>query len=682
MFDVSYKAGTQKAPQQTKITLPCFTDTDHVHFPDGVLSTLPPYAVAGFTSDAVELKGAVRKIHAQMNIGGNDGLFTLLGSNTRLYAVKNSIYHNITPFADQKAESLGNNPLACHSGQPALTVTWPAHGLSVGDAVSFTGAMTIDGFTPAMLNVEHTVASTPTSNTFTITMGSNASSTVAAGGGASITASSIGVAATLGANPISVTDTSKTVTITYTAHGLAVGDRIKLRDATATGGITAAVLNVEHIVTATPTADTFRIEASSAATSTTTGGGSVIRLYKQMAKGIAAQSSATGFGIDIYGSGIFGVDGDAGAAQAYPRIWSIAQFSLDVVLNAGDYLAGDGQKIYLWDGNLDKAPTVLPNAPTNCSYVQVVNNAVVALCERQIRICELGDATVWTGRTTYTSREQSVWRFIAAAEHNDKNALIWSPNKTFLLSYTGDSIGLWDLRELMNDAGLISPNSFCTKSGVLFWRAAKTAYMFDGSPPKRIANDQNEDWINGQLNYGAAWHCFAYADPLNEQWYWHFASIDEPDNYVIHSLKDGSHTLGMMQRTAAQQNPMTNASFIMADIASESVAGETYRHFTNGAVTFNWYAETSLAYVSKGDVRGSVDRILPDSSMTGSATLQVISQEYPQGAATLSTSYTFDQSTKYIAPKAAGKLVGLRFSGNRAFTIGGWLMNVVNRGRR
>jgi hypothetical protein len=681
---VKYTAGTQKAPQQTKLSQPCFTDTDHVHFPDGVLATIDPYAVSPAISDYVKILGGLRSIHAQKLTGVNQGTYRVHGSNMRLYAEKNSTLYNITPFADQKSESLGADPIAVHSGDATVTLTWAAHGLSVGDAITLSGAEAVDGFTASALNVEHTVATVPDANSITFEMGSNAASTTT-GGGAFVTVSSIGLAATLGANPISVTNTSKVVTVTYTAHGLAIGDRIKLRDATATGGVTAAMLNIEHIVATVPTANTFTILSSGAASSTTTGGGSVVRIYKQIAKGNLNQGAASGAGAGIVGEGIVGIGGAAVAAQSYPRIWSLAQFGNDIVMCAGDYISGDGQKIYLWDGDVSKAPTVLANAPTNCQWVDVVNNAIVALCEKQVKIGQLGDGTVWSGITAWSSRELDVWKLISTKVFTDKQALIFTQDKAFLLNYTGGTPDLWDLREVFNEDGIISPRSCCILNATIFWRGNRGSYAFSGSYPKLIDNSQNDEWIKSNTNYAQVWKSFAYADPASGEWWWHFPSgvNNEPSDYVIHNIKDNSHTLGFMNRTAAQQVPMLDSTFIMANSTSESTEGTLYRHFlTSGTVTFNWYAETSFSYAANGELRGFIDRFMPDSNQGGSANLQVLTKEWMQGDTITSSAYAFTDSTQYITTKAGGKLFAFKFSGNRSFTLGSWLVNVITRGRR
>lgn len=688
--DITYFPGTQKSPQQTEISQLCFTDTDHVHFPDGRLSTLPPYFVTAVVSDDVDLLGGVRSIHAHKFTGTYPGNAYIFGSNTRLYAVKQSNLYNITPLADQKAESLGNNPLSVTNGDATMTVTWVAHGLTVGDSVTFTGAVDVGGVSASTyINIEHLVATTPSADTFTVELGTTAGST-ATGGGANITAYAIGRTAVLGSNPVSVTNMLDVVTITYTSHGLAIGDRIKLFGVSgAVGGISASDLNGEHIVTSVPTANTFTFVAASSASSTTTGGGTTVSIFTQIADGFLDQDAARGYGTGIYGEGIYGVGGEAVTAQNFPRIWSFADFGDSVVMCPGDYLTGDGQKLYLWDGNLEVAPTILPNAPIDCNWVDVFNNSIVALRGKFIQIAALGSVSDWDGLTSYLQEVQRAWKLISTQTLNEKEGCIFTPQFVLRLRYVGGQ-DIWDLSDLFLDDGIIAPNAACVLNSAVYWRGARGAYVHTGNIPVRLKNTQNDDWIKDNINLGQAWKCFAYSDPPNSEWYFHFPTGDanEPTDYVIHNIlgvegfPSGTFTLGEMNRTAAQSPGVLDAIFYMVNATSESVAGTPYLHFSDGAVTFNWSATTSEQYILDGEYRGMIDQFMPDSAQAGNASLIVNTREYPQSSLNSTSAYTITSSSQYTTVKAAGKLFGITLSGSSQFTIGRWKMNVRKLGRR
>lgn len=81
---------------------------------------------------------------------------------------------------------------------------------------------------------------------------------------------------TLSSAPVATVDGSTTVTITDTATLLQAGDSVTLSGATATNGVPAGDINTTHTVVAVPTANTFTIIVSTAATSTGSGGGASV----------------------------------------------------------------------------------------------------------------------------------------------------------------------------------------------------------------------------------------------------------------------------------------------------------------------------------------------------------------------------------------------------------------------
>lgn len=593
--DVNYKPGTQKSPQQTEISEPSFTDTDHVHFPDGRLQTLPPYSVASVVEDYVSFEGYVSAIHTIKITGTNVGTYSLLGSHQYLYVIKNSNLYNITPL------------------QTSAT-------------------------------------------------------------------------ATLGSNPIATTNTSGEIVVTYNSHGLTVGDRIKLSGATDVGGISAATyINKEHIVIDTPTANTFTVDVGFDATSTTTGGGASVQIFKQIAAGNFEQDAATGYGVGLYGEGIYGSGGPSVNAQQFPRIWSFGNFGNEVVMCPGDYTTGDGQKIYIWDGDITVAPSVLTNAPTDCNWVGVVNNSVVALCGDTVKISEQGDGTVWTGITTYSKPLERVWKLISLHTFNEKAAVIFTPSEAILLRYVGGG-EIWDLSDLFTDDGIVAPYAATMLDSMLFWYGYRGAYMYNGSPPVKVENSQNDDYIIETTDFGKNWKSFCYPDPQNHEWYYHYTSESSadsnPDVYKIHNIKDNSHTLGTMSRTAAQRPGMIDSTFYIVNAPTPNVTATLYRHFTNGAVTFDWYATTSEAYIFDAEARGMVDQFFPDSNMSGNANLALNTREYAQGTLFTTSDYTITPTTAYLSTKAAGKLVSLTISGSSFLSMGAWKMNIRKLGRR
>lgn len=585
LADFKYAPGTAKSTQQTSITTPAFGDTDHVHFPDGRLTNIPPYSVAAFSSDYVTINGSPRYIHAAKLTGARVGTYYFFATERGLHVGINGGLYNMTPLET--------------------------------------------------------------------------------------------TAVTLGADPITTTLDDATLIIAYTAHDLLVGDRIKIDGAADVGGIVAANdINKEHIVTNVINADSFEIIIANEATSDATGGGAAVEIYKQIPAGNSNQATATGYGTGLYGQGLYGQGGAAVIAEQFPRIPSLANFGNEILYCPGDYTAGDGQKIYIWDGNLEVAPTVLTNAPTDCNWVAVVNNAILALCGRGFQISEIGNGTVWSGLTTYSNTMQRVWKLIAAYPHGEKEAVIFTPNEAFLLRYVG-SADLWDISDLFQDDGILSPMSACYTGTALEWRGYRDCYIYDGGSPKQLPNTQNGEWLAANINLAAAWKAFAMSDQQNQQSYYYFptGADTEPNDYVIRNGE--SWTLGQMQRTAAQRPGFVDSAFYMAGQGDESTPATVYRHFTNGAVTFNWYAEGAYFYVDGGENRYLCDKFVPDANQSGDFTLKTYGKDFPNDADVLSNTETITQGTSYVSLSTAGALIKHRLEGSSAITLGACKSNFL-----
>jgi hypothetical protein len=81
--------------------------------------------------------------------------------------------------------------------------------------------------------------------------------------------------ATLGADPVSTTSGSTTVTVTQGLHQARVGDYVTLSGITDTGGIPAADLNKQHLITSV-SGSSFTVVVATAATSSADGGGAAV----------------------------------------------------------------------------------------------------------------------------------------------------------------------------------------------------------------------------------------------------------------------------------------------------------------------------------------------------------------------------------------------------------------------
>jgi hypothetical protein len=353
----------------------------------------------------------------------------------------------------------------------------------------------------------------------------------------------------------------------------------------------------------------------------------------------------------------------------------------------GDYITGDGQKIYIWDGDTAEAPTVLTNAPTDCNWVMVVNNAVVALCwdstnGASIEISEIADATVWTGLATTDIPVQRTWRLVSGFLHNEKSAVIFAP-EPLLLRYAGEA---WDLSDIGSGHDIFSPMACCRLRDGLIWYGRDGNFrFFDGGAVRTIINRQNGEYIRDNLNEGAIWTAFMMQDQKHLQAWLFFPSgtSQDPDMYVIYNPthatennEHGSFTLGSMGRTSAQRPGTVEALFYMMSGASP------YAHFSQSAVNFSWYATSAYAYSPQGERRLVLHDVIPDLYQSGDITLTPYGKEFPHSTENAYDAVTLSSTGENVTISAAGRLLAFKLNGSADASFGGLKLNLVQQGKR
>lgn len=490
------------------------------------------------------------------------------------------------------------------------------------------------------------------------------------------------------ANSIDTTDLLSTIVIEATAHGMAIGDRVKISGAADVGGILAADINKEHIITAITT-NTFTVDTGNAASSTVASGGGAATVYfKQISAGNENQSFKQGFGAWLFGRGLFNTNRFSTSAQVYPRIWSFDNFGNKFIMCPGDYDAGDGQKIYLWDGDRDVAPepldnTLFPNAPTNCNWVAVVANQIVALCGTNIIIGltdpSTGGATFPTVPSTTAFGDvipvQRSTRLLSVAPFGEKSALVFAP-EPLLLRLVG---GVWDLVEIGNDYPIAAPSAFCKINDGIMWYAQDGNYYFcDGGPVRPIINRQNGEYVRERLNQSAIWTTFLMADQKHNQ-IWHYypsTAQENPDSYVIYNPAfDGSFTTGDQSRTAAQRPSLIDQRFYLTD------QDTVYASFSQQATAFNWSATSAFFFIENG-LRFKITKLFPDTFTSGTVNIRIIGREHPQDDDIDYGTYSINDDSTIVTVRGAGMYFAFEISGTTDFTLQTLRMEVQPLGTR
>lgn len=154
-------------------------------------------------------------------------------------------------------------------------------------------------------------------------------------------------------NPFATVNGSTTVTVTDATNTYINNDFVTFTGATAVGGLTIA--GEYQIAYAVGT--TYTITAASAATSTTTGGGTVYAVY-QVNTGPAYAVPQSGWGSGAWGSGTWGNSATSSDAM---RIWNQFNFGEDLIYGPR------GGPLYYWDATVGYiAPTVTMTIANPC----------------------------------------------------------------------------------------------------------------------------------------------------------------------------------------------------------------------------------------------------------------------------------------------------------------------------
>jgi hypothetical protein len=180
---------------------------------------------------------------------------------------------------------------------------------------------------------------------------------------------------TLGADPIATTNGSKLVTITASTHGATVGTYISISGATAVGGIT---LSGEYEIVGVPSDSAYTVIASTAATSTATGGGAAVVVAYDINSGPAVSTSAIGWGSGPWGFGGWGSNTPIGLPM---RLWSIINYGDDLLFaerDGGIYYWTDDTAAWSRAVTLKAKIDSVPKVATTATFASGATTIVVA----------------------------------------------------------------------------------------------------------------------------------------------------------------------------------------------------------------------------------------------------------------------------------------------------------------
>lgn len=622
-----------------------WSDADKVRFYKGFPQKIGGWSEIVYEND-IPLQGSVRSLFNFIDKDGREHL--LIGSSWGLYDYIDSTLYNITPIelaSDVTPASIansistnyglvGNNPLSITSGDTEVTLNVSPFNINIfrgGDQISITGATAVGNIPAVELNDIHIINSVDTSNnTISFSVLTEATSTTTGGGAA-------------------VNLATKYLTIVV-ANSYKNYWRIKINNSTDVGGILAANINKEFTIFArTPTQYTIYINSGGFATSSVTGGSGIsTTVQKQIPAGAEEYSVQDGYGGGLYGLGIYGEGSPFDNGVIYPTVWSFGNFPFNRAANPlvdpPDYIPGvaltqgynalitSGTYPYIWDGNLEIAPTVSLQAEGQIlinflftSHGQVVTYGADGN-ENRIKTCSNGDFNQWkvpaveASSSAYDTIIATAGRFIGRSSVRDRD-ILFTQNGTYEFIYVGVP-QIWITREITLADGIIAPFATASINDYCFWMGQNDFYVYNGATFSDIPNNTLKQWVFENLNRGRGYHSFCFLNlQYNEIWFFFPTSDDqiEPNAYAIYNYSEGHWTNGYMTRTAAEL-PLNEIhyNYLANTSASDPSINALYEHeveYGNGSpdIPFETRLETSYALLGEGENIQYIDRVIPSS---------------------------------------------------------------------
>jgi len=395
-------------------------------------------------------------------------------------------------------------------------------------------------------------------------------------------------------NCFTTVNLSKTVTVAITSHGASDGDYVTFSGATAVGGISATTLNTEFIITLID-ANSFTITAATAATSSTSGGGTGITAAFQISVGNNNAAYGNGWGAGTWSRGAWG-SGSATPVVLSQRDWFLQNFDNDLVANIRNGV------IYYWQYSGGPSTRATPLAtttidgvapadvPTQAMQVLVSQNDKHLLCfgatpygggsfdPLLIRWATQDQPNVWTPLVTNSAGFVRVSRgsAIVCAVATRQEILVYTEGTLNSLQFVGTT-DVFSLNELSDNISILSPRSVVVINNTAYWFGHDKFYAYTGRVETLPCTIRNHVFQN--LNYSQADQIVSGSNEgWNEIW-WFYPTADSQINnaYVIYNHLEKIWYYGTIDRTAWSDSSLreypqaVTGTYVTGSIASTTL---------------------------------------------------------------------------------------------------------------
>ena len=499
-------------------------------------------------------------------------------------------------------------------------------------------------------------------------------------------------------NCFDTTNGSKVVNVNIVAHGAQTGDYVTFSGvAGVVGGITAAELNANFLVTVVGS-DDFTITVTTAATSSTTGGGTTIVAAFEISPGNAIDVYGYGWGAGTWGRGTWG-SGTLTPVYVPQRDWWFDNLDNDLIATI------NGGAIYYWERDTGTDPDVATHAVLLSSLGGA--NAVPAIAMQTlvsqqdrhvlafgctpfgggdpdpllIRWSNQNDPVEWEPLVTNTAGFIRVSRGseIVRALPSRQEILVFTNSNLYTLQFLGTS-DVFGLQEYADNISIISARAVTSANNVTYWMGQDKFYAYSGRVETLPCTLRNHVFQN--LNYNQAPQIVCGTNEGFHEVWWFYPSADSNinDSYVIYNYLEQIWYYGTIERTAWNDSPLRTYPQA-AEYDTDLGISYLYNHengVDDGVVGMEAYIQSNDIDIDDGDKFMLTKRIIPDVNFNGSdrtanptptAVLTILPRSFPGAPYTEEASdaqqvisTAVDEYTNQVFIRARARQMALKIS--------------------
>lgn len=462
--------------------------------------------------------------------------------------------------------------------------------------------------------------------------------------------------------------TGGALTVTYTGGALA--------------GITAAQLNSEFI-TRNNTSTYFDVFTGGVATSSVTAsGGALAVFYMQIPIGAINEVALQGYGAGLYGVGLYGTALTSNSGRAYPRIWFSDHFGDELITTPGN-----ASPVYRWNGDRTIAPLAVSGAPTDVNYSFISDNTLVTFggegVENRIIASDQGNITQWVSSSlnqVFRDDVEGAGRLTSHISLRGIN-LIYTEKQTYTFRKIPLEAGVWEVKLLDANIGLIAPMARCTVRNIGFWMSENNFHMYRGGSVEIIPSNNPEvpmctalKYVFGNLNTSQKSKIFGWYNPKFDEVWFHYpsSSNNEPDSVVRVCLTDFTWSIDKMDRTAAEYPNIGTTYPRLADSSSNIYYHESGND--DDVEPLPWSAKS--CFLTIGRNTANLASFIPDSNQSGNILVQIKSRLFPQSTKIMyDKTFSITPDYENMQDQVNGRYWDYTLSGdalNQYFEMGLW----------